>query len=419
MERLPLFGRRIYRPGRRIGLFVCLILVVFLLPVQDGRAADLTFVWDSGEGIAGYKLHYGLASHSYSNIIDMGNVQYYTLRIADGPTYYFALTAYDSSGLESDYSDEVVYGSQPCSYTISPGSASVNAGGGSGSVSVSAPAGCSWSASSGAAWVTITSGVTGKGNGKVVYSTQSNTGVPRTAVSTIAGQGFTLTQGAPTFLITASAGSGGSIAPAGRVSVAFGSDQSFAIVPVAGYRIKGVSVDGSPAGEVGSYTFAAISSSHSISALFAPVSASCHLKITTTGTGRGAVFRRPAGSVFRAGTTVTMRAVSTFNSWFAGWSGACSGTDPVCQVVIEGDTSVEAGFGRIYRVRSSHGPYGSISPAGFLKVREGEPLSFTITPKEGYLIHDVFVDGVSVGAVSSYAFAEVKGNHSITARFRK
>jgi len=70
-----------------------------------------TLEWDpnSEPDLAGYKLHYGLASRSYGTVIDVGNQTSYTLAdLAVGPTYYIAATAYNTSGLESGYSNEVI-----------------------------------------------------------------------------------------------------------------------------------------------------------------------------------------------------------------------------------------------------------------------------------------------------------------------
>jgi hypothetical protein len=417
MDGLSLFGEWKYHCRRRVVLLLYLVFIAVALFGGTGHAIMLTFTWDAEDGAAGYKLYYGLASHTYSTCIDVGNVIQYSLNIAGGRAYYFALTAYDSARLESDYSNEVIYGAEPCSYSISPGSASVDAGGGSGTVEVSAPGKCSWSAWSGASWIRIASGNTGKGTRKVTYSAEANAGGPRTAVSTIAEQLFTLNQDGRTFLITSSPGANGSISPAGKISVPFGSDQSFAIIPDAGYKIKNVIVDGRVVEEVGSYMFAGVSSNHSIRAVFAPV---VHLlTITTTGSGKGRVLRRPMGTVFRAGSIVTITAQPSFDSFFTGWSGACSGADPVCRVTMANDISVDAQFGRKYSVTASHDPHGSISPAGRVNVREGETLPFTITAKSGYRVRDVIVDGTSVGPTGSYTFTAVAANHTIVARFGK
>jgi len=71
-----------------------------------------------------------------------------------------------------------------------------------------------------------------------------------------------------TYNITASAGTGGSISPAGAVSVNCGSNQSFTITPDACYSIADVLVDGVSVGAVGSYTFTNVTAAHTISASF-------------------------------------------------------------------------------------------------------------------------------------------------------
>jgi hypothetical protein len=82
-----------------------------------------------------------------------------------------------------------------CSYTINPTTQSFATAGGSGSVAVTAPAGCAWVATSGAAWISITSGQTGTGNGTVGFTVAANnTGSARTGQITIQNQVFTVTQ---------------------------------------------------------------------------------------------------------------------------------------------------------------------------------------------------------------------------------
>ena len=82
-----------------------------------------------------------------------------------------------------------------CSFAISPESASVPASAATGKVSVATGAGCSWTASSNASWLTITSGSSGSGNGDVQYSASAATGPARSGTLTIAGRTFTFNQG--------------------------------------------------------------------------------------------------------------------------------------------------------------------------------------------------------------------------------
>ncbi len=81
-----------------------------------------------------------------------------------------------------------------CSYAVSPTSQSFSSAGGTGTVTVTAPAGCPWTAASDSAWITITSGASGSGDGPVGYSVAVNTGVARSGTLTVAGQTVTVSQ---------------------------------------------------------------------------------------------------------------------------------------------------------------------------------------------------------------------------------
>ena len=71
------------------------------------------------------------------------------------------------------------------------------------------------------------------------------------------------------YTITASAGEHGSISPSGEVTVTEGENQTFAITPDAGYKVKDVKVDGVSVGAVTEYTFENVSADASIEAEFA------------------------------------------------------------------------------------------------------------------------------------------------------
>lgn len=87
-------------------------------------------------------------------------------------------------------------GTVPCSYSIAPTSQSVPVAGGTGTVNVTAPAGCAWTALSQAAWITVTAGATGSGNGTVTLTIAANTGFARAGTVTIAGQTYLVSQAA-------------------------------------------------------------------------------------------------------------------------------------------------------------------------------------------------------------------------------
>ena len=79
------------------------------LPVNS-LASYLTLSWDPSteSDLAGYRVYYGESSGNYDRNIDVGNVVLYQLSDLDPNTwYYVALTAYDTSNNESDFSEEV------------------------------------------------------------------------------------------------------------------------------------------------------------------------------------------------------------------------------------------------------------------------------------------------------------------------
>ncbi|MPN08390.1 hypothetical protein SDC9_155672 [bioreactor metagenome] len=70
-----------------------------------------------------------------------------------------------------------------------------------------------------------------------------------------------------------------------------------------------------------------------------------------------------------------------------------------------------------YTITASARTGGSISPSGSTSVNSGSSKTFTITANSGYKISDVKVDGLSVGAPSTYTFSNVTSAHTISATF--
>src|SRR6516164_2304566 len=75
-------------------------------------AQSVTLAWDpsSGPNLAGYRVHEGTSSGIYTQVLYVGNVTTATIsNLTAGVTFYFAVTAYNTSGLESTYSNEVSF----------------------------------------------------------------------------------------------------------------------------------------------------------------------------------------------------------------------------------------------------------------------------------------------------------------------
>jgi hypothetical protein len=94
-----------------------------------------------------------------------------------------------------------------CAYTLGPSAATVGAPSGSSSFIVTTTAGCAWTVTSSAAWVSLITS-TGTGSGTVSFSYQANgVGASRAATLSVSGTPFALTQSAASCSYTVSPGS--------------------------------------------------------------------------------------------------------------------------------------------------------------------------------------------------------------------
>jgi len=110
----------IYTLGRKLCLYAGLVLVMSagMLPNGYGDISGLGISDDATVGfswspnperdVAGYKLYVGTLPGIYAGYVDVGLTTSFHLQdLIRGTTYYFALTAYNSSGLESDFTPEL------------------------------------------------------------------------------------------------------------------------------------------------------------------------------------------------------------------------------------------------------------------------------------------------------------------------
>ena len=200
--------------------------------------------------LAGYKIYYGTSSGSYTQNINVNNVTTYTVpNLTDGLTYYFAVTAYDTSMNESGYSNEVMrvipaipQNSSECNKRRHRHGSVTSARRGSTAARI-VPRHTMPGTS-----VTLTA----TADASSTFSGWSGacTGTGTCAVTMDAAKSVTATFTLKTYTITATAGSGGSITPTGSVVVNHGASRSFTISPNANYTVGSVLVDGSSQGAV-------------------------------------------------------------------------------------------------------------------------------------------------------------------------
>ncbi len=232
---------------------------------------------------------------------------------------------------------------------------------------------------------------------------------------TAPGHTIAATFGIDTNDITASAGAGGTVAPAGVTPVPWGGSQAYTITPDANFHIADVAIDGVSAGPVASHTFTDVVSPHTIEAAFAidtyQVAFDSHggTPVAAQTLAFGSLVATPVPDPTRTGHT------------FAGWYADAALTDPwdfSADTVGAADLTLHAKWDTdTYTITTSAGAGGTISPASPV-VAHGDDMSFLIVPDAHFHILDVAVDGVSLGAIGSYTFADVTApGHTIAATF--
>ena len=93
---------------RCVGLILCVALHLG----TTSEATTVRLAWDANqeEGVAGYRVYYGTAPDNYPNFVDVGNATEAQVNgLVAGVNYYLTVTAYNSAGLESSYSEPLPY----------------------------------------------------------------------------------------------------------------------------------------------------------------------------------------------------------------------------------------------------------------------------------------------------------------------
>lgn len=102
--------------------FITIILLsvaALAAPTEFTRIPTVKLAWDStDEHIAGYRVHLGAEPGQYTMIIDVGMAELSDdgnsrvsgpVELPQGGKWFCAVTAYNSYGLESDYSNEISF----------------------------------------------------------------------------------------------------------------------------------------------------------------------------------------------------------------------------------------------------------------------------------------------------------------------
>ena len=88
---------------------------VILVWAAAAGAQQVTLAWDASAStnVAGYRLYYGTNTRSYQFVTNTGLALTQAVVLPHRGRWFFAATAYDTNGLESDFSSEVSWESKP------------------------------------------------------------------------------------------------------------------------------------------------------------------------------------------------------------------------------------------------------------------------------------------------------------------
>ncbi len=99
---------------RGVGAFCIGIALNLFVSIASAAPVptSVTLAWNPSPdpAVTGYRVHYGVASGQYTNSIEAGNTTSVTIPgLMPGVLYFFAVTAYNSSGVKSPFSNEISY----------------------------------------------------------------------------------------------------------------------------------------------------------------------------------------------------------------------------------------------------------------------------------------------------------------------
>ena len=220
------------------------------------------------------------------------------------------------------------------------------------------------------------------------------------------------------FTITAVAHGGGTIDPSGAVKVEEGKDQVFTIQPYEGFEVKEVFVNGESVGAVTEYKFEAVRADASIEVFFAEKEAVQADKTKLNESIAAAEELLKHAEDYVPEDVQNLMEVLDAAKAVAADPAVTQETVDAAQNALDAAMNI-APIQKEFAIMAAAGEGGSITPCGTVKVERGMSQTFTIQPKEGYVISDVLVNGQSVGAVAEYTFCDVNADANITALFQK
>jgi hypothetical protein len=88
-----------------------LLLILLFVATLGWAQVPVTVAWDANTetNLAGYRIYWGKSTRFYTDVRNCGDRTQVTIPLYPSETYYIAVTAYNTEGIESDYSSELVH----------------------------------------------------------------------------------------------------------------------------------------------------------------------------------------------------------------------------------------------------------------------------------------------------------------------
>lgn len=141
------------------------------------------------------------------------------------------------------------------------------------------------------------------------------------------------------------------------------------------------------------------------------------VSVTANPTNGGTV---SGGGTYNQGTSCTVHATANTGYSFVNWTenGNQVSTNANYTFTVNGNRNLLANFAQsTYTIQASAGANGIITPSGTINVAQGANQTFAMIPNTGYEVQAVYIDGNSVGVLTSYTFTNVTANHQIYVTF--
>ncbi len=223
------------------------------------------------------------------------------------------------------------------------------------------------------------------------------------------------------YTLTATSNTEGCTITPATTTVQAGSNVSYTVSAANGYHLENVIANGEEVTVTNNaFTINNVQSDYTIFANFAPnyvtvtVNQPAHATITP-GTMTYAYGATPAYMIvpevgYEVVSVTAGNAVVpvTYNNGIGTFT-----LDPVhADITLTATTSIKK-----FTITVTQGANGTIAPGTQTNVEYGTSKTFQITANQYYVVADVIVDGSSRGALTSYTFNNITGNHTITAVF--